>query len=161
MSTKEQQKTRLEILEETVAYYTEDVSRRSRDARGLCRYETVDGKHCAVGRCMIPGSMLDVSVQTRARYKAKYSMLTAGSSVSFITNLQAVLRPEYRGHGSPFWRCLQRLHDLSKLWTDDGLSELGHKRVQQLRRRYQNKQDRDMRAKKIRSKRSKSSPEAG
>lgn len=128
MSAKTQQKTKLEIFEETVAYYTEDVSRIARDANDLCCYETEDGRHCAVGRCMIPDSELHIP---------NGSMRKAKCSVDHIQNLQETLRPEYRGHGSRFWLSMQRLHDGREFWTDEGLSEAGHKLVQQLRKRYQ------------------------
>lgn len=41
-------KTKLEIIEETVQYYSEDVTRRASDSSGVCEYYTFDGRMCAV-----------------------------------------------------------------------------------------------------------------
>ena len=44
-------KTKLEIIEETVEYYTTERNSRAVDDNEDCVYNATDGSHCAVGRC--------------------------------------------------------------------------------------------------------------
>lgn len=52
-------KTKLEIIEETAAYYCEDPSRRAYNRVNMfafeptCQYITLDGRRCAVGRYLL------------------------------------------------------------------------------------------------------------
>lgn len=53
----DEQLTAVEIINETVAYYSEDTSRRGITYTGFgdlkCVYITAGGQMCAVGRCLI------------------------------------------------------------------------------------------------------------
>lgn len=43
--------TDLQLVKETVKYYTEDINRKATDGdSGMCEYKTSDGKQCAIGR---------------------------------------------------------------------------------------------------------------
>lgn len=112
------QKTKAEIIEETVRYYEEDPSRRSYDmATHMCNYLSPTGQMCAVGRCMTdPGSVTATS--------DVYSLADSSES-----GLDGLLKEEYRGHSVDFWDSLQQYHDcalisnnkrkqLACLWTD-------------------------------------------
>lgn len=110
------QKTMLEILDETVAYYSEDLSRRGINSEGLCVYEA-EGRYCAVGRCLIDPKKFQEAIKN------------AGSATAIIylkeKNLfnDSMFKEEYRGHPIKFWRNLQTLHDTKEFWVKGGLSD--------------------------------------
>lgn len=123
--------TAVEIIEETVNYYSEDVNRRAvkKDELGdsYCEYLSANGNMCAVGRCMSDPSLFDNDER--------------------ITNIlnkykeEDILKPQYLGHEQEFWRGLQRLHDdLGKrYWCERGLTRSGKKEVLRLKKLYENK----------------------
>jgi len=116
------QKTKVEIIRETVDYYSQDTTRRSYDAeRDLCCYLGEDGRKCSVGRCIIPEILAK-----------RYHELNQRASVENIPDLEEILQPEYRGHSLEFWKRLQVLHDDDKYWTPEGLSEKGEHKVAEL-----------------------------
>lgn len=120
-------KTKIEIIQETVAYYSEDPSRRGTDRQGnFCAYLTEEGNMCAVGRCMIsPSTQMAGSIRTLSRDDAPVI-------------LEEELKPEYRGHVPSFWSNLQDLHDRRFHWTDTGLSKKGEECVARLLKAYSN-----------------------
>lgn len=91
--------SKAEIVEETIQYYLEDPARRAftLDPKGriMCWYYMDNGRKCAVGRCMIDSSPF-------ATYR--FTPLQ-------ITELESLLKPDYRGHPAEFWVQLQQLHD--------------------------------------------------
>lgn len=109
-------KTKLEILEETVAFYSEDTSRRA-IMDGTCRYLTDDGKRCAYGRCLIP---------------EKYTPKWENKSCYAIHNDEN-LQEEYRGHSISFWEHIQSLHDNLNYWNNEGLTKSGVYRVHEIK----------------------------
>lgn len=118
-------KTKLEIIEETAAFYSEDTSRRALHPNILlreelvCAYLTDNAKMCAVGRCCEnPGDIPNGNIDDE--YVA--------SSVKFKT--------EYQGHGFDFWRELQVFHDKSIHWNETGLSKQGQDFLQKLKTFY-------------------------
>jgi len=114
-------KTKLEIINETVAYYSEDVNRRATNNNGGCEYKTEDGRMCAVGRYLIhelPKPSSGVSVQP------------------LNCNLDDFLMDEYSGHSVEFWSCLQSLHDRAEYWNATGLTESGQSYVNKLKEIY-------------------------
>lgn len=118
MSISVEELTKRQIIDETVKFYSEDPSRRAFYFEGneYCVYQTKDGKNCAVGRCMIPDSKIQ-------RWNNEYEMTTTTQiPADLIKNLEDILKPEYRGHNSHFWFELQKLHDTSRHWDDDGLT---------------------------------------
>jgi hypothetical protein len=107
-------KTKVEIINETVKYYSEDPSRRGFEPGRGCVYLTSTGCMCAVGRCLIDpskGFLGDVPSFCRVD--------------GMPADLETELKPEYRGHDLQFWGDLQRLHDYSFYWCETGLTELG------------------------------------
>lgn len=100
---------RLEVLDETVKFYSEDINRLSILENGNCLYKTTDGKMCAIGR------------------------LT--KNVDNISNLQNHsvdcnsvwdnLEDEIKQLGKWFLCNLQKLHDYKDYWNEKGLSEQG------------------------------------
>jgi len=120
--------TKLEIINETVEYYAEDVTRRATRRRatraGTCEYQTADGRMCAVGRCMLKPSedMKNAIAQLCCNGKA--------------LNAENELKPQYRGHGLDFWGYVQRLHDVCRNWGEHGLSQVGEHELSNLRRLY-------------------------
>lgn len=101
-------KTAREIIEETAAFYTSE-NRAKPDNGRRCQYLTKDGRMCAVGRCLTDP----------ARIEGNYIFLQS------IPNLDDELKPEYRGHPINFWQDLQRLHDYTFNWNNEGLSNDG------------------------------------
>lgn len=133
------QLTKTEIINETVAYYSEDVNRRAIKALGSCFYHLVfDGviKQCAVGRCLIDSNKVQKNVDS-----------ADDSSADAVWNTSAALdedlKPEYRGHSLDFWTDLQKLHDDADsdgYWdSNEGLTEIGRKRVAELLAKWENK----------------------
>ena len=104
-------KTKVEIIKETVEYYSKNPRGvRKAEAGGFgfrCVYYNEDsGAMCAVGRClMIP---------------EQYSTIRENIYCSFdwIGGLDARLKPEYRGHKLRFWVKLQTFHDTGGNWEE-------------------------------------------
>ncbi len=116
-------KTKLEILNETVEYYSQ-LGRRALRSDGSCVYKTLDGRMCAVGRCML-------SPEDYGRP----GIITL--CLGLPETLDSMLKPEYRGHLPGFWSSLQRLHDSAKHWNKDGsLSDAGRGCVEDSKRVY-------------------------
>lgn len=108
----------LEILEETVAYYSEDTSRRAITTNGACKYimflaNTV--KMCAVGRCLADPN----SLNNEDAFTDQWG--------------HAIFRPEYSEAPMFFWVDLQSLHDDSDCWNFNGLTKLGHNTVEAIK----------------------------
>ena len=119
--------TKLEIIEETVKFYSEDTSRRALNEDGSrCEYLTLDGKKCAVGRC------LDLDSEELLR-------LNGMGGVFNVYRKDLVFKKEYKGHSVDFWASLQLLHDSESNWTSKGLSGYGLKYLKELEDTYANK----------------------
>ena len=89
------QKTKIEIINETRAWYEGDPSRRSMSPYGICQYLADDGRTCAVGRCLIDPNVPNGSV----------------FDVWDDRSIDEDMKPEYRGHSRSFWEELQNFHD--------------------------------------------------
>lgn len=117
-------KTKLEIIEETVAYYSEDVRRRAAKGGSDCQYyDNETGAMCAVGRCM-----------TNPK---EYAGVVINAEDLIAENPQ-VLKAEYQGHEAEFWEDIQHLHDSHWYWSDEGITERGLRRVEQTKERWAN-----------------------
>lgn len=119
-------RTKLEIIDETVNFYSADPKgRRAVSADGTCEYASLDGKQCAVGRCMGTGADFNYlgTVSTYAKEKG-------------VGVFQSHLRPEYRGHSLLFWVSLQRLHDYNENWCHSGLTDIGQVQANRLKRSF-------------------------
>jgi len=117
--------TKEEIIKETVNEY-QDASKRARDGN-MCKYMSKDGNMCAVGRCMIPGSILRHEDPDGGC--ATFEMSELLGSVSKIHNLEEILKPGYRGHEVEFWKNLQHLHDDLTFYTDGKMNDRGREFV--------------------------------
>lgn len=106
----------VEIIDETVAYYSEDVSRRS-VRYGQCLYKGPYGKRCAYARMCTDDSRF---IEDR---RAGWQEL-------------AILKPEYYGYEDHFYEDLQGLHDSSAYWDESGLTPEGISQVQFLKHKY-------------------------
>lgn len=127
-------KTKLEIIEETAAFYMEDPSRRAvRDTPGpwiiSCSYhDTVTGKECAVGRCLIDSEA----------FEADFSGSIDGGGWTVQEDLDPYFKEEYRGHNDQFWGGLQAWHDCPRYWEKEGtgLTPEGEKFLAELKETY-------------------------
>jgi hypothetical protein len=121
--------TELEIIEETVQYYNEDVSRRAY-LHGMCTYYNEHRNMCAVGRCLIDPE----GFQKRATATDFGSIAILVND--FSINLEESLKDEYKGHSLEFWEDLQSLHDYSNHWDSNGITEEGITYVEDLKSKY-------------------------
>lgn len=118
-------KTMMEILDDTVAYYSADPEgRRAADPETeVCCYRTEVGHMCAVGRYR--------------DFAFKVAAMREGLSVRILMREygQDIFIPEAKGHTALFWQDLQYLHDKSQRWTRTGLSTTGEREVHAIRTR--------------------------
>ena len=132
------QRTKKEILDETVEYYkTHKRASTCSTINGGCYY-FINGDMCALGRCFTEEVIeeirpLDVTASNVVLdngFKI-HSGICPGNPVQ-----QDMLKEEYRGHDDVFWVHLQGLHDDGTYWSsyDDPslLSKSGKKRLQYL-----------------------------
>lgn len=111
-------KTKLEIINETVEYYSHP-NRRAQGKYNGCEYITKDGRMCAVGRCLKdPDKLRNLSPDADE------------------LDLENLLKEEYLGHENEFWYDLQTLHDSSIHWKDNKLSAQGTKFVEFLKNKW-------------------------
>jgi hypothetical protein len=115
--------TKLEIIEETVKYYSEDVSRRSIGEFRRCLYKGPDGKECAFQRCV------ETDLTPYERMAAEDIM--SKNIVKF--------KPGYEDHEIDFWGDIQTIHDHNLFWNDKGLSEEGLRYVQSYKDKWKDK----------------------
>lgn len=115
---------RLEFLEDTIKFYSEDVKRRAAidvyEGRSQCFYRTEDGRKCAIGR-WIPDD--------------KYNNLMEGEAVCG-KNVMSFLPKKISDLESAFLMAVQALHDISSYWTEEGLSDAGINKVGEIKELY-------------------------
>lgn len=106
------QRTKRQILLETLAYYTSGEHNRGLDAVGACTYLSKAGDKCAVGRCMMSPPL--------------NTYLTASELDEHTDDgLDSLLFPEYAGHELLFWADLQMWHDDVDYWDGHDLTDEG------------------------------------
>jgi len=114
------------LLDETVAYYSEDTSRRASSLRGECQYITDDGRMCAVGRCLQNPNEVDL---------ASGSFMSTGYISESIVFDACVFKEGYEGFDKYFWRRLQSIHDSMISWKKKkGMKRAGLKLVDALKK---------------------------
>jgi hypothetical protein len=123
-------KTKLEIINETVEYYSQDPENRRAKYDGHCVYQTSDHKMCAFGRVM----------QNPEKYINRISLsiidiIKNFNSRSFIIN-PPIVKEEYAGHNRAFWGIIQNLHDNNWYWDKDKLSAIGEEEVKRIKSFY-------------------------
>tara|TARA_R110000850_G_scaffold107584_1_gene219311 strand:- start:210 stop:584 length:375 start_codon:yes stop_codon:yes gene_type:complete len=122
-------KTKLEIIEETVKYYTVDKNNRAMDG-GDCVYNAEDGSHCAVGRCFNQ-DFKDEGVELAYNYDSDAFALQHNGSIDHM------LMKEYSGHETTFWSDLQNFHDRPRYWGKNfDLTQDGEEAVIKLKKAY-------------------------
>lgn len=122
--------TKLEILNETIAFYNGDVKRRSKFA-GKCVYNGVNGEHCAIGRCMLlvfQKQGLDLKGNLGHGFKSL-------ASRNYVA-VDDMLQEQYRGHEYEFWADLQELHDNDSYWDNAGLNAKGEEFTTEICKKY-------------------------
>lgn len=110
----------VEIIEETVKFYGEDVNRRCffGDSPDYgCVYTNIYGQHCAIGRCLTEEALEGDPDQ--------HANANVGGVWKDMVSLDRDLLPQYRGHSMKFWSRLQHLHDCPKFWNSRGITEEG------------------------------------
>lgn len=114
-SIKEQ---RLDFLNETVKYYSEDTSRRAVADDGYCEYLIQEtGNKCAIGR--------HIKLQDYLNNKNKLEGSIVEDYIVF-----ALLPEEVRRLGKEFLSRVQMFHDNKYYWnTDKGLTSKGEERL--------------------------------
>lgn len=120
------QKQQLAFLEEMVAYYSADTTRRAVDALSSCEYFSENGNRCAIGRKM---------------FKSRYHPKMEGSSVlSLIEHYGATILPKkVLILGADFLADIQELHDStsSSYWNEKiGLTKEGKLQVKFIKKCY-------------------------
>lgn len=119
-----ERKTALQILEETVQYYSEDTNRRSiNKGSTMCMYKGENGNVCAYARCWKEGV-----------YKEEYE-LRGVKTLSRLEGSQPddLVKEEYQGHPVEFWYRIQNLHDSEYNWNTEegeGLTPMGISEVE-------------------------------
>lgn len=116
-------KTKLQVIEETAAYYAEDIKRRALDEKGVCQYITEDGRMCAVGRVMIEPELF-----VKENWTAEHILSDLGTD--------NILKSEYAIEHEGFWQDLQCFHDTTLFWDEDGLTYHGLDYLLTLRHKY-------------------------
>lgn len=96
-------KSKIEIIDETVEFYSTHPRSVVKDAWGIpnCVYQGPGCRRCAVARCA------DVH----------QSVLTEQKTVT-AAEVKVVFLEEYEGHSLHFWRQLQCLHDDNECWRE-------------------------------------------
>lgn len=127
--------TKMEIIDETVKFYSEDPSRRALSGGdyGPCVFNAPENKHCAVGRCLLK------------KYHKLGNKLKSNDGNIFhlfrdngVKSLDEMLEPRYRGHETKFWEHIQLLHDSELNFDYNGLTEVGVRSVKYLKELYKN-----------------------
>ena len=113
--------TAVEIILETVEYYSVNPIERRSIKGNMCLYEGPNGQKCAYSRCWKEGV-----------YKPEFENFDAYA----IGNPDLVVEEKYKGQSNEFWICLQRLHDGDQFWDKKGLTKIGEDFVNRLIKRF-------------------------
>jgi len=126
--------TKLELLEDTVKYYSEDTSRRA-VVKGRvtteCMYTTDDGQHCAVGRWLQPNYQNTKWVDNEGC--SADDLINGISDNNHQYEVDDLFVEGVRHIPAWFWMDLQQLHDNDVFWDKDGITQAGVEKVDELR----------------------------
>lgn len=135
-----QQLSAIEIIDETVQYYSEDPKRRAQSVKDIWKegdpigskymyqYITIDGRMCAVGRCMI-------APQIEWEGYANY-IESSNDIEGYNGELDNLLKEKYKGHPEEMWAAIQSLHDTDEYWNKNGITAEGKKYVKKLKEQW-------------------------
>lgn len=113
--------TKIEIIDETVAFYQKNPRAKNGDS---CVYLTDDGRKCAHSRCLdLPNEVLE-----------KLDNNQAGDVIAKYGD--KVHKSEYQGHSPEFWVDIQNLHDIEFYWEENQLTKEGLDWVYTLKQKY-------------------------
>lgn len=104
---------RLELLEDTVRYYSEDTKRRAVN-NGNCKYITEDGRKCAIGR-LLPNDKIEL---LKDETSSVYTFIQREKYKNILPDNILAL-------GIEFLRDIQYLHDTDKYWGVNELNQEG------------------------------------
>lgn len=107
----------LNLLQETINYYTVEENERAFDGIS-CKYYT-QGKMCAVGRCLVNPKDKD--------RKLGFGLTSVSNLLSIFG--ERVFKKEYRGFDLSFWIMLQQFHDGQFFFNGFKLTEDGEYKV--------------------------------
>lgn len=123
--------TKLQIIEETAAFYGEDTTRRAtyKNEYGntQCSYLMEDGRKCAFGRVLEnPEILKDQTCSVWGIYKK----VCGSFDIKFL--------PQYNKYSQDmdFWDSIQSFHDNDIYWDKKGLTKLGKSELKHLKERY-------------------------
>lgn len=120
-----------DIVNETIEYYSQDVTRRACDKDGDCVYLTKDGRRCALSRCLV-----DKAIIPSYQYEQTIAvLLQLNGQPNTSDGLDKILKREYRGHSIHFWTALQSLHDGDDFWNDE-ITEAGQLKAEEIIRQF-------------------------
>ena len=134
--------TKTEIIIETKEFYEKNPKELRAIEKGTCAYNTENGNHCALGRCLLPkyhklGTELDNNEGDILALVVAYSDKEYEEEDEEI-NLDFMLQKKYKGHSFNFWTNLQVFHDMKTNWDDKGLSSAGKSNYLKLLKKYKN-----------------------
>lgn len=123
------QLSKIEIINETVEYYTNNT--RAIISFNDCVYKTEDGNMCAHSRCLTDEVRNSIGINR-----------PFGSAEDVISDFGGddVHQEQYRGHEPEFWNKIQHVHDNCEFWnkteTGNELTEEGNVFVNFLKEIY-------------------------
>ena len=114
-----EQLTKLQIIDETVEYYSTHPRSLRDDESSNCMYNGDNNTKCAFSRCCTDDSIFDEGSSACAQ---KY----------------AVLLPQYAyiPYDDVFWIEIQYIHDTNSFWKDGNFTDLGEEYVDNLKTKY-------------------------
>ena len=134
--------TKTEIIIETKEFYEKNPKELRAIEKDNCAYNTENGNHCALGRCLLPkyhklGTELDNNKRTILALVLAYSDKEYEEEEEEV-DLDFMLQKKYKGHSFDFWLDLQMFHDREINWDDKGLSSIGESSYLNLLKEYKN-----------------------
>lgn len=121
------------IIQNTVKYYSEDISRRSLGKIG-CLYKGPDNKECAFQRAVIDDLSEYDKIMEETGFSATPRKLC--KIVTFKTEFNLTEKDLKKEKIPKFWQDIQNLHDDSFLWCENGLTIEGKEEVKRLMEKY-------------------------
>lgn len=131
--------TKIEIIEETIKFYSEDPSRRAvktrKDGSSYACVYVYGKRRCALSRCMSP-EFLEKYGEIINDKGSIGEGLSKYLSEELHIDLDEALLPKYRGHSEDFWSDIQAMHDISENWDKNGLTDRGRTFVTNIKQKH-------------------------
>ncbi len=127
-----QRKTKQEIVDETIAFYTQN-PRSVLEGGNSCVYLNVENNtRCAFSRCCTEEAVTEL----HSKYEG-YGIANSRFGHDLDTK---ILKEEYHGHEAEFWNRLQNLHDNKNNWfqtsTGNELTFIGENAVVEMKKDF-------------------------